>query len=616
MARMIPPAFPIFNERYAKRNAELAVYKMFENAKSDGADKWKVFYSLDVSHSFEKEIHKKKIKSEIDFLVLAPDLGVVALEVKGGEIRTDENGAWYSTDRNGIDNPIENPFKQIEDNIFILKNKFEKEKCFFPFFAYGVMFPDCNYQLESEISYDQWCIFDKRDNRDVVSFIIKLSGKWRQRYLDKGYKYIKPPKEEMDILAAYLIPHKREILYSDWVKQIEISQEKFSEEQLQALYDSTVGHKRCLVEGYTGTGKTIIAIETAKDSLKKGERVAFFCYNSILGKYLQTQLPPINEHFFVGNFHKFLLERIKKANLQLEIPGSKKDYFEESRKIPEEARIKFPEEVADNDDFWEKTVPEKAREALAMFPVEYDKVIIDEAQDLFVYSYFDIIDKILKGGMDKGRWCLFADPEQDITKKKYRMPYNEALVFLGRPEEDYLRRPTLSANWRNSKKIAETVSKLVKFSNTQNTTARIEDGPGIQYVHWSTVEEQKENIEKWLDRLKTDKIKSNQITLLTIYDPHLSVNPSWYEKSVISKISGKYKLTEYKHGQNGITYSSISSFKGMENSVIILVDVESYSNTNLLYVGMSRARSILLVFESKEAKKEREQLMSGKEGGK
>ncbi|HHV00457.1 MAG TPA: hypothetical protein GXX76_11475 [Bacteroidales bacterium] len=35
---------------------------------------------------------------EIDFLVLAPKLGVFALEVKGGRVRR-EDGVWYFTNR-------------------------------------------------------------------------------------------------------------------------------------------------------------------------------------------------------------------------------------------------------------------------------------------------------------------------------------------------------------------------------------------------------------------------------------------------------------------------------------------------------------------------------------
>jgi ATP-dependent exoDNAse (exonuclease V) alpha subunit len=43
----------------------------------------------------------------------------------------------------------------------------------------------------------------------------------------------------------------------------------------------------------------------------------------------------------------------------------------------------------------------------------------------------------------------------------------------------------------------------------------------------------------------------------------------------------------------------------LENTIIILADITSYEAQNLLYVGLSRARSLLIVFESEAAHKER-----------
>ena len=605
MAQMIPKIFVNNNKRY---NAERDVYKMFEKATSDGADEWVVRHSLDISYAFGEVAYGNKTKSEIDFLVLAPNLGIIALEVKGGEILI-RDGIWCRKNRktNDYEELKENPFKQVEDNIHVLEKKYKKQYGHFPFFTYGVMFPDCNYQLENEFSCEQWKIFDKRDGKDIISYIKRLIDKAKKLHISAGHPYFPPTKKDIENIIEKLGLNKKDIPYSEWVKQIEESQEKFSEDQLQAIYNA-ISHDRCLIEGYTGTGKTLIAIKIVKESLKNGERIAFFCYNSILGKYLKSQLPE-NEHFFVGHIHKFLLEKIKEAKLKLLMPSGK-DYFEELRKIDDNSQIKFPEEVVNNDFFWEDVVPKKALEALKQFPVEYDKLVIDEAQDIFVYSYFDILGIILKGGTNKGKWCFFADPGQDISKKTYGIPYDEALEWLGQQNNDYWRpKKPLSTNWRNSKKITKAISKLVKHDSSLVTKDEIEDGPGVEYSQWSTLEEQKSNIEKSLDYLlKKGNIRPNQITLLTTFDPHQEVNPSWYKKSVISQLKKDYKLTEYKQGLDNITYSSISSFKGMENSVIFIVDVETYNDINLLYVGMSRARSILKIFEYKQAEKERKQL--------
>ena len=47
----------------------------------------------------------------------------------------------------------------------------------------------------------------------------------------------------------------------------------------------------------------------------------------------------------------------------------------------------------------------------------------------------------------------------------------------------------------------------------------------------------------------------------------------------------------------------------MENTVIIVTDVEDYSSDKLMYVGLSRATSGLYVLESERAKQEYDALM-------
>jgi len=605
MARMLPP---YYNDKLTKSKAEKEV---FNKIKISCPNNWIVIHSYDISHSFENEIHKKKIKSEIDFLVLVPNLGIAAFEVKGGKIKINNNtNIWYSYDKE-----IENPFKQIEDNIHILKNKYEKQygEHSFPYFDYGVMFPNCIFQIDKEFSYEQWKICDQLKMQNIALFITSFLKTSRQFWEEKGHdKKLVPSEYELTVFTNRIIPNKKDIAYEDWKKLIDYSQKSFSEEQLLTLYNTTRQHNRCLIEGYTGTGKTLIAIETAKYSLENGEHIAFFCFNSILADSLKKELSIIkDEHSFVGNFHNFLRERIKIAGLKLEMPNSGKDYIDESGKISQNAIIKFPIDVVDNDEFFEIIMPERALDALRKKPVKYDRIIVDEAQDIFVENYIRIINEILNKGIKKGKWCFFADPEQNIEKSKNTKPYNEAIESLGESGEDFSHPLPLTTNWRNSRKIYNEVLKLTNWNSYNRIINENEEGQDVKYYQWSTHDDQRIKIERCLsDLINNEKIIQHEITLLTVYDPHRHKNPSWYEKSVLSKINKEYKLTEFKDKEdnNVITFSSIPSFKGMENNVIILVDVESYEDKNLLYVGMSRAKIRLIVFEYEQAEKERKKL--------
>jgi hypothetical protein len=94
-----------------------------------------------------------------------------------------------------------------------------------PFYTHGVMFPDCNFQLQNEVNEWQWRIFDRRDGENIVSYINKLIGKTRQRFRDKrGFDARKPSLEEINALADYLTPSTKEITHQEWVEIIESQQ--------------------------------------------------------------------------------------------------------------------------------------------------------------------------------------------------------------------------------------------------------------------------------------------------------------------------------------------------------------------------------------------------------
>jgi hypothetical protein len=48
---------------------------------------------------------------EADFVAVHPSHGIIVIEVKGGGIEVDQ-GRWMSTDRNGVQHAIKNPFEQ------------------------------------------------------------------------------------------------------------------------------------------------------------------------------------------------------------------------------------------------------------------------------------------------------------------------------------------------------------------------------------------------------------------------------------------------------------------------------------------------------------------------
>lgn len=73
-------------------------------------------------------------------------------------------------------------------------------------------------------------------------------------------------------------------------------------------------------------------------------------------------------------------------------------------------------------------------------------------------------------------------------------------------------------------------------------------------------------------------------------------------------------LSEHSHFpiSDTITFSTIHGFKGLENSYIILTDIDRISNDefkSLLYVGMSRAKVGLIILINERARPEYNELL-------
>ena len=88
MAKMIPSSI----SPDIKSNAEKNIFNWFKNAPD--TENWVVLHSLGLV------THQRVIHGETDFLVLAPGLGMFAIEVKGGRV-TRKMGKWRYTNKYG-----------------------------------------------------------------------------------------------------------------------------------------------------------------------------------------------------------------------------------------------------------------------------------------------------------------------------------------------------------------------------------------------------------------------------------------------------------------------------------------------------------------------------------
>lgn len=84
-------------------------------------------------------------EGEVDFLILDPERGYLALEVKGGGIRRDR-GDWTSRGRDGVERRIADPARQASLGVRAIPEYLAGRPFFrqhpWPGFAWGVCLPD------------------------------------------------------------------------------------------------------------------------------------------------------------------------------------------------------------------------------------------------------------------------------------------------------------------------------------------------------------------------------------------------------------------------------------------------------------------------------------------
>jgi len=565
MARMIPSVI----SPEIKSNAERKIFEWFrDDPETEG---WVVLHSLGIAN------HRTVLYGELDFLVIAPKLGVFALEVKGGRVSCNE-GIWSFTNKYGkTTSKARGPFAQANEGMFSLidaiKLKFgQRHRLSNLLFGTGVVFPDIEFQVDGTEG-EQWQVFDMRDGKSVSNYIRRLSQnakrKWEEQF---GYfpKEKMPDAKDVKELTTMLRGNFDKVMSLG--KKIAYAEESLialTEEQFRCL-DQLEDNPRCLIRGAAGTGKTLLAIEEVKRSVALGQKVAFFCYNSMLAGWLKQLFEAVNPEMqpaFVGTIHSWLLQVANSAGEKIRL------------------------DVDELDEFYKKELPLLAIDALDLNPVSYDKIVIDEAQDILGTDAFEVLDAVLKGGLERGKWAIFGDfTRQAIYQNADKV---DKMIEQLDNRTSFIRFK-LKINCRNTKFIGDEIKCITGFDSGSYIWSKIEGVP-VEHKIFNSQDEQMKHLEDLISKLCADGISAENITILSPYKR---------KNSVVAGISN-LRVKDYTPQVAGkVTFSTIQAYKGLENTVIIMTDIESFEHEQLMYVGLSRARSGLFILESNGARKE------------
>lgn len=310
--------------------------------------------------------------------------------------------------------------------------------------------------------------------------------------------------------------------------------------------------RRVEVRGGAGSGKTVLALQKAKDLTRgvgegaRRERVALLCYSIGLAEYLKRVVAGWDRRHrpaFVGTYEE--LGRLWGVEM-----GSE-----------------------DNPGFWESELPRLMAEQAAGLAEghRFDSVVVDEAQD-FADSWWASVLGALRDE-EAGGVFVFSDENQRLFARFGRPPAQ--LVPL-----------VLDHNLRNTKQIYDAFGPLAP----SRMQARGGSGAEVRFVAAAS-EDAIDVADSQVEALMDEGWDPSRIALLTTGHRH---------PEQTAQVTRHGKVAYWRSFWEGedVFYGHVLGSKGLERACVVLCVNEAGERDRArerLYVGMSRATDVLVV---------------------
>ncbi|MBX7134884.1 MAG: AAA family ATPase [Fimbriimonadaceae bacterium] len=323
------------------------------------------FYSVHIPK------HEYKRMAEIDFLIVLDGMFLV-VEVKGGRLAR-RGGVWEFTDRYGDTNTKrEGPFEQARTGAFAFKAILD-ERLHGSRLDFGSVVVTPDQSFADDIEWDPsehigpaGMTVNAMESglRDAIRF-------WRSKCRHRSHTPMR------DVLKVMRPDFDRVLSMSLMGSALEQEYLELASEQYEALRGTEI-NSRVFVTGGAGSGKTLLAIETARRAAEDGADVLITCRSPHVVEVMRASL--------------------------------------------DDRRVRcLP---------YGKTYGAEPAQVL----------VVDEAQDLTNVADFIHLDELVEGGIENGRWRMFCDPnnqlnidgtyDDEVAKEyrqnaaQYHLPYN------------------------------------------------------------------------------------------------------------------------------------------------------------------------------------------------
>jgi hypothetical protein len=526
-----------------------------------------------VLHSLDLQAWNRHRQTEVDFVVIIPDTGISCIEVKSHKrVEVTPSGAWKLNGKITKRTPL----KQAEDASKVLQRRisnYHPELNHVPVCRL-VAFPRASFPLPRSVEYNPWEIFDaayclkfvrKNDLGSAITDSLRKSVAQSPfvRHLPTPLS-AKSIGKIKDLLRPAFKSHpssKTESL------RRRAHTEALLRSQQKPLLNLFRNNDRLIVDGPAGSGKTLIALELARQSAEAGKRTGLICFNRLIGEHLEKQTAGDGPSLVAGSISALLARLL-------------------GMKIPENPAQKF----------WHGEFLEQAESLLLSderaADCPFEVLIVDESQDLLCRPrLLNCVEFLLRGGFKAGRWALFGDfQNQVLANQEQRDGVSKRLSEF--KTSDRTAFYDLDENCRNYAIVGKPGLCLAGMEDVYSEYRR---GDGTQEAYSPQFFSDKKSFEA---KLKTE-IK-RYVDAGSALSDIVVLSCAGKNKSMASDLVGNGKLLK-RFGSDGdqASFASVYEFKGLESSIVILTDIAepaSDRDRDAFYVGMTRATYAVSIF--------------------
>jgi len=547
MAQMIPNRLRV----ETKSQAEKILYQAFRDQLTDD---FTVFHH--VAWQVPSQCGGAR-DGETDFVIAHPNLGLLVLEVKGGQIEYDGAAARWYTNGNPLD---KDPFDQANDAKHSLMRLLRSQPGWprqHVTFGHAVAFPDIKIE-QSQLRLDapRAIVMDGKQLTGLDSWMRAVLRHWHDSYhvpienegIAQLRQLLSPSLSFKPFSVAELEPPLGGAITTEAEQLLELTTDQFEK------LDFLAHHRRAAISGCAGSGKTILAVEKARRLSQQGFQILLTCFNRNLAEFLAYSLRD-ETGIKVAHFHGLAAELVRKAELW---PGRGEDTTSQG--------------------FFNDRLPELMVAAADLLNWRVDALIVDEGQD-FYDNWWVSLQYLLKEP-DDGILYVFYDDHQNLYRPDKQPIPLETAPF------------PLLKNCRNTQAIHKFVRQFYRATNDTKATGPA--GREVELLYYTSPTELKTHLRRQLHKLIIEqRVVEEDIVVLTT---------KAQDKSELWKFGplGNFQLVETPSDVRGeILATTVYQFKGLESPVVILVEIDlDYPDYNtLMYVGASRACNHLIVIQ-------------------